>query len=514
MKKLLLMLAMILPLSAYSSEFHTSNELLMYYNDITGAGKSQSSLTDGFNYMDTLNLYGSDERDGLKYNYNLGLKFTDDRRNDVKNISITNLNGSFNKDAHSLALGDIFESFSQYTLASSLKGMQYKFKKDDSKLPEVTAVFGYPYPRWDSVWKDTKTAVTKRQVYGARLDENLGELNLGVNYLKSHDVELVNDNAKYDSKNYSFDLDYIIIPGLTLNGEYAKSDYDEKVSATSADGNAYRMEIVGDADPSRVSIEYENIDPDFLSLLGSAVPDRKKIKTGWRYKYSKLKTFNTALLWYRDNLDGQKSATTYSLRPEISMAVKKVIPSRPYSYANFSYKFDRRYGINSQKDHYFNVNYRDKFNEIDNDTNLGYTLYKTDSKIRDASEINFNTSFNTRLESQDSVYTPQLNLGSWYSNDDLSNQTDKIYEYSLGLGYEKPNSNITADVRLGQNFLRKEVGDDSAKLFASLNVYYRTSIMRLDSTVFLRVGYNNYNFSTDSNDFREKSISLGLNTAF
>ncbi|NLH38627.1 MAG: hypothetical protein GX445_00995 [Elusimicrobia bacterium] len=513
MKKLLLMLVLIVPLSGYASEFHTSNEFLMYYNDITGNGKNQSSLTDGFNYMDTLNLYGSDERDGLKYNYNLGLKFTDDRRNDVKNVSITNLNGSFNKDDHSLSLGDIFESFSQYTLASSLKGAEYKFKKDGSRIPEVTAVFGYPYPRWDSVWKDPKTVVTKRQVYGTRIHEDLGDLNLGLNYLKANDVKVVNDTTKYDSKNYSFDMDYIIMPGLTLNGEYAKSDYDEKISATSEKGDAYRMEIVGDADPSRVSIEYENIDPDYLSLLGSAVSDRKKIKTKWTYKYSKLKTFNTGLLWYRDNLDGQKTATTYSLRPEFSMSVKKIIPSRPYSYANFSYKFDRKYGNNSEKDHYFNVNYRDKLNEIDNDTNLGYTLYKTDS-VRDASEINFNTSFNTRLESSDCVYTPQLNLGSWYSNDELANQTDKIYEYSLGLGYEKPASNITADIRFGQNFLRKEVGDDSDKLFASLNVYYRTTVMNLDSTVFLRAGYNNYNFSTDSNDFREKSISLGFNTAF
>jgi len=54
MKKLLLMLVLIVPLPGYASEFHTSNEFLMYYNDITGNGKNQSSLTDGFNYMDTL----------------------------------------------------------------------------------------------------------------------------------------------------------------------------------------------------------------------------------------------------------------------------------------------------------------------------------------------------------------------------------------------------------------------------------------------------------------------------
>ncbi|MCX7647435.1 MAG: hypothetical protein N2Z60_02360 [Elusimicrobiales bacterium] len=498
----------------YSNEFHLSNEFSVYYNDITGDGKSQSALTDGLNYLDTLNLNGMGEKNDAKYNYNIGLKFTDDKRNDIKNISLTNLSGSFVKKEHTVNLGDIFESFSQYTLASSLKGAAYKFNKQDSKLPKITALFGYAYPRWDSVWKDPDTRVSKKQAYGIRVSEKISDLELGLNYLNTKDVELVNETQKYDSSNYSLDLNYIPMPGLTMNGEFAKSDTDEKLANANAKGNAYRFEIVGDADPSRVSIEYENVDPDYLSLMGSAVPDRRKIKTKWRYKYSKMITFNTGFLWYRDNLENQKANTTYSLRPEISMSVKKIFKSRPYSFADFSYKFDRKYGVNSQKDHYFNINYRDKFKDIDNDTNLGYTLYKTDKNVRNASEINFNTSFSSRIEKEDTVIRPSLNLGSWYSNDELSNQTDKIYEYSLGLGYEKPQKGFSADIRLGQNFLRKEVGDDSDKLFASLNCYYKTRIMKYDSTIFLRTAYNNYNFSTNSNDFREKSITLGVNTAF
>ncbi len=501
--------------SSFAAEFHASNEFSAYYNDISGDGKSQSSLTDGASYLDILNLYGSGEKNDLKYNYSLGLKFTDDRRNDIKNISLTNLSGSFNKQSHTLNLGDIFDSFSQYTLASSLKGAQYKFSKKDSKLPEFTALFGHTYARWDSYWKDPETAVSQRQAYGFRLKENLmNDFNLGLNYLRTNDTELMGETAKYDSKNYSLDLNYVPLPGLTINGEYAKSDSDEKISGTSGKAAAYRVEITGDADPSRVTLEYENVEPEYLSLLGSAVPDRRKAKAKWRYKYSKNITFNSGLLWYRDNLDGQKAATTYSMRPEISVAVKKIFKARPYSFADFSYKFDRKYGVNSQKDHYFNVNYRDKFAEMDNDTNIGYTLYDTDTNIRDASEINFNTSLNKRIEKNDKVLTPRLTLGSWYSNDNLSNQTDKLYEYSLGLGFEAPKSNISADIKAGQNFLRKETGDDSDRLFSSLNVYYRTKLLKADSTLFLKAGYNNYNFSTNSRDFREKSVMLGLNTSF
>ncbi|HOJ85364.1 MAG TPA: hypothetical protein PK103_01640 [Elusimicrobiales bacterium] len=40
----------------YSNEFHLSNEFSVYYNDISGDGKSQSALTDGLSYLDTLNI--------------------------------------------------------------------------------------------------------------------------------------------------------------------------------------------------------------------------------------------------------------------------------------------------------------------------------------------------------------------------------------------------------------------------------------------------------------------------
>lgn len=73
---------------SFAAEFHASNEFSAYYNDVSGAGKSQSSLTDGPGYLDTLNLYGLGEKKGLKYNYNLGLKFTDDRKNDIKTFRL------------------------------------------------------------------------------------------------------------------------------------------------------------------------------------------------------------------------------------------------------------------------------------------------------------------------------------------------------------------------------------------------------------------------------------------
>ncbi|GAB4034509.1 MAG: hypothetical protein Fur0012_14670 [Elusimicrobiota bacterium] len=508
----------VLGLQLCAGEFHASNEVSLYYNKVTGPGKANSSLTENLNYADLLSLNGSGEKGKASYNYNMGFKSTDDPRTDIKNVSLTNLNGYIKNGPHNLNAGDIFESFSQYSLATALKGGSYRYENASSALGQATVLFGYASPRWDSFWKDPLTRTQKKQAWGARLKKNLsGNLDLGLSMVNSKDVDSYNSTSRYEVSNLAMDFSFKPAPGLSFDGEAASSDYDENVSKASENGKAFRLQATGDADPSRVSVEYEEVSPDFLSPLGSSTPDRRKVKTKWRYKYSKYTTFNTGLLWYRNNLDGQLASTTKNWRPEVSMAVKKIFPSRPYSFADFSYKFDRKYGAgSSQADHYFNINYRDRLSEMDSDSNLGYTIYRTKTSVRDSREFNFNTSLSERLEKADSVFTPKITAGAWYSKDELSDYSDKVYEYSLGLGFEKPQNGFSSEIRLGQNFLRKgdPTSDDSAKTFASASLYYRTKIMKAASVIFLKAAFNDFNYSTNANDFREKSVTLGLNTSF
>ncbi|MEW5950274.1 MAG: hypothetical protein AB1637_00100 [Elusimicrobiota bacterium] len=501
-----------------AGEFHINNEFSAYYNKITGPGKAASSLTENLSYADLLNINSSGENKGLSYNYNLGLKFTDDERVDAKRVSLSNINGLIKKGEHSLFAGDIFENFSQYSLATALKGASYKFSPQKGAAPEITALFGYAAPRWDSLWKDPLTRIQQKQAWGARMKKNFyNSLDLGISMINSKDVDSYNFASKYETSNIAADFNYKVMPGLTFDGEFSSSDYDEKVSKSSEKGKAFRFQAVGDADPSRVSLEYEEISPDFISPLGSSTPDRRKIKGKWRYKYSKFSTVTTGLLWYRNNLDSQLSDTTYNWRPEISWAIKKPFRSRPYSFADISYKFDRKYGSgSSQGDHYINLNYRDKFGEIDSDSNLGYSLYKTEKDIRDSSEINFNTSFSSRKEKGEWSLIPKINLGLWRSQDELSDYSDKIYEYSLELGAEKPRAGLFAEIKAGQNILKKEdpASDDSAKTFASMSFRKKINIFKTESSVFLRAALNDFNYSTNSNDFREKSVTAGINTSF
>ena len=507
-------------------EFHASNEFSAVGNEIKGPGKSASSLTRGLNYLEVLNLYGNGTRGAWNYNYTVGGKATDDMRNDSRKLSLTNIQGRAANNVHTLTAGDVFEAFSQYALATSLKGASYRFLKEGTKLPEVTAIFGWAYPRWDSVWKDPLTRTVNRQAAGLRVKESFnGDLWAGLSAVSAKDTgRITSGDALYDAKNYTFDFGYIPMPGLNAAGEYSASDAELSASAgaarTSSKGSAARLELVGDADPSRVSLEYENVEPDFYSALGSASPDRRKVKARWRYKYTRQVTFTSGLLWYRNNLDKTRTAgTTRNWKPEFSAAIKKPFSGRPYSFAHLSYKFDRKYGGGSSgADHYLNANYRDRFAQLDSDTNLGYTLYKTKTGVRDAKEVNFNTSLNSRHQVKAMVFKPSVNLGAWYARDELAEETDKLYEYSLGLGLEAPDAGLTGDLRLGANMLRKSAAntDDSDKFFATLGAYWRPALpaMLKDSTIFLRAGYNGYAFTTSSRNFREKSVTVGINTSF
>ena len=508
------------------TEFHAANEFSFTQNDISGAGKDASSLTKGLNYLESLNVYGSGQRGAWTYNYTAGGKATDDLRNDAKHVSLTNIQGRATNSVHTVTVGDVFESFSQYSLATSLKGGSYRFAKEGSKLPEVTGVFGWAYPRWDSAWRDPLTRSITRQGAGLRVKQEVTpDLWAAGSYVGTKDTGRVSaSDALYDAKNYTFDFGYNPMPGLTAAGEYSASDADLSASAGTAvvnsKGTAGRIELVGDADPSRVSLEYENVEPDFFSALGSATPDRRKAKAKWRYKANKRVTVTSGLLWYRNNLDASKTAgTTYNWKPEISAAIKKPFASRPNSFADLSYKFDRKYGAGvSGADHYLNANYRDRFGELESDSNLGYTLYRTKTAVRDAREFNFNTSLNSRHQAGGVTLKPSVNLGTWYSKDELAETTDKLYEYSLGLGCEAPGADLTGDLRFGSNMLRKSAAgaDDSDKFFAALNAYWRPRLLAAlnESTIFLRAGYNDYSFTTTSRNFREKSVTVGLNTAF
>ncbi|MBI4847129.1 MAG: hypothetical protein HY808_00935 [Nitrospirae bacterium] len=508
-------------ISSAESELHLSDELSLTHNDITGPGSLSSSLTEGTHYLNVLGINGNGTVSRFDYTFNIGSKATDDPRNDVKNISLTNLNLKLTDKVNTVNIGDTFESFSQYSLSSALKGVSYRFYNKEANSPEVIIVYGAAHPRWDSMWRDIDTMSLERQAGAARIKYGFNdELDAGISLLKSEDDKIFMGSPLYDNLIYEIDAEYRPIAGLTVNAEAAINETSEIPSAGAADisshGSAFKIGAVGDGGPSRVTLEYERVSPEFITLLGSATADREKFKANWRYKYDKNISIKTGFLWYRDNLKGQKtSGRTDHYKPEIGVTVKKVF-DRQYAAADIGYKLDISENNNNttKVDNILDLNYRDRFGIFDSDTNLGYTSY--DGKgTSESEEFTYNTSLNSRHTSGRFIFKPAVYLGGWTSNDELDDTSDVIYEYSAGLGVDIPDMKITSNIKVGQNKLDKDSAgaDDSSKIFANMSIYYRPGLLsRLNQgMLYLRAYVNDFNYTTGTKDFRESSITTGIN---
>lgn len=503
---------------------HISNEFSLTHNEVSGPGKASSSLTEGLRYMNVLGVSGYGQVQGFDYSFNIGGKATDDLRNDVKQLSLTNFQFRASDKINTLNLGDTFESFSQYSLSTSLKGVSYRFYDESANTPDVTIVTGLVYPRWDHVWRDHETKTIERQAIGGRIKYNFTpEFFAGVNVVGLDDGKRIRStDSLYNSMVYSLDLEYRPIPGLTLKTESAfnttKVSEGENIDYKTRHGHAHKFEAVGDGGPSRVNLEYERIDPDFQALLGSATPDREKAKARWRYRYSKTLTVNSGFLWFRDNLEDQRPFTTHNYKPEIGVSVRRVF-DRQYSTAGLTYRFDRKDGgTSSTNNHITNFNYRDRFGIFDSDTNIGYTLYDTKTRVIDSRQYTYNTMLSSRHTLDKVILKPSLYLGGWTASDELADTRDVIYEYSIGLGLDIPDHKITSDFRIGMSKLEKEAAgtDDSLRSFANLSLYYRPDFLaKLNyGMLFLRAGLNDFSYTTGTRDFRETSVTTGLNVQF
>lgn len=516
-------IAVLTPIAVLAAEheIHGSNDFSITYNDVTGPGADrQSSLTEGIRYLEILNLFGNGRLGEFDYNWTIGAKATDDRRNDQKNFSLTNLQGRFTNKVHTFTMGDTFESFSQYALNTAVKGASYKFVSEEPMIPEISILYGVAYSRWDNMWG---VSATERQAIGGKIKQKLGsDFWIGFSGVQTIDHVRVMGNELVDEQTYTVDFEYRPIPGLTIHGESSWADggisrngqYDE------FSGNASKLSAIGDGGPSRVTLEYERVEPDYRTMLGSATPDREKAKAKWRYKYTKNLTITTAMLWYRNNLEDQIGFTTDHYKPEIGLTIKRPF-NRQYAVADISYKLDHTYSRNvNTVDQFINTSYRDRFGFVDSDTNFGIILYDTKS-VRRAQEFTYNTSLFSRHTVGKVVLKPSIYLGGWTSNEELMapQATDQIYEYSAGLGIDIPAVKITSNFKIGENRLEKEVGTDTTKTFANLNIYWRPEMLtKLQGMLYARASVNDFrydpNATTGSQNFRENSCTGGISLQF
>lgn len=509
---LFLLVAAAFPAAAYAEDFTSLRidfDAALSENDVDGAGKNRSFVSEGWKYTGMMNTELHGEYDDTRFNLRLGLRATNDRRSDYIPLSLTNAQGFIENKEHKLILGDVFEVFSRYSLSSSLKGANYRYEKKG--LPVFSVIGGRAYPRWESWWKDPDAVTLKREVYGANVKHQiLDDLNIGLSYLQSSDSDpAFQTETLYSNKVMAAVADYKPVPGLTLSGEAALSSTDIKNGAAASEaGQAFRFEAVGDQDPSRVVLEYERVSPDFESLVGSAVKDRESAGGSWRYKATGDVTVNTSMKWHRNSLDS-KALRTNTYRPAAGVNIRR-LGGRRYSSLDLKLKMDYRDApARVSSDWFASADYRDRVGLYDMDAGIGFSSYNAGKKDNDQLDTTARFSVSTRRTAGSIVLRPALSASAGYVDDDQAAITRKVYEYSASLGLSLPEKNLSSNFRVGQNFMRAPDADADA-VYVAAQINYSPRVMN-GGRFYAKFSLNDYSYQATGNDYAERIFTVGFN---
>jgi len=502
--------------------FHLSNQIEIYNTNISGPGAGQSSLTIGTHFIDLLNLNGI----GSGYSYNLGFKATDDRTKDIKDYTLTNLGFRLTKGPYALNCGDTYESFTQYTNNSLLKGFSLKYSNPVDNSTEVTFLYGIDIPRWDSFSKEQGLEVTRKDAWGLRGRHDFRNgFSFGITGIKSADNNfvLISTNTSdilYKNTVYSVDAEYTPLEGLTFKTEVARSVSLESVymsTTSSADfsGNAFMFKTVGDTTLGKITLEYENISPEFLTLLGSATKDREKIKFFWKLNVGKKLNIFFNYLGYRNNLDGT-GITIKNSRPEIGCSIMKLF-RRQYSNIDIRFQFENQSSAGSETmNNTLNLNYRDRFfGSLDNETTILLANYTTSGNIRNSLESAVTTLFRKRYTKGSYTVRPLGEFSGWTREDKISSTKDTRVGFGVGFDFEIPIYKFNSTIKINQSNFSPQKGDSMITTGFNLQLNYRLSLKPFNyGLVFIRIVSNDYKSSNESNSFREDTASAGLNIEF
>ena len=502
-------------------EVHMENDFSVVSNHITGPGQSQSYLTRGVNYLEALSVHGGGKAGDLAYRFNVGGKLTDDENLDTNQYSLTHFNVSFDTMEQRFAVGDILPFFSDYSLSSPLKGASYEYIADHSLwVPQITMLYGHSLPRWNGFWGGAEEEVLNRQVYGARAMYHLPfSLKAGINVVGSQDSDpKAPGTAMYDNTACAVDFHYQPAPGLSFAGESAfnatRVESQNQEVEEDLDGYALRFRGERQGHLLRIALEYERVSPEFDNPLGSALSDREKLKFAGQYRFNQKIQAYMNFLWFRDNLADQKLAgRTDVWRPEVGIACKNLF-QRPHALTRISYRKEIA-DCDSEKlerDDRFKINYRDSFGIIETNSSLGINLRNHANAAQDNAEYIYNTSLGSQLSLLGASLKPNLSLGGWTLKEELSTDEDRGRQYALGLGIDLPFYRITGAMSVGVNELEIAEGDDSVKSFGHFDISWQPAPLSPlnEMMLYLKGLYNDFSFSTRTEDFREEKIMAGM----
>lgn len=503
-------------------KFKITSEYTFTNNKVSGPGQAASSLSRGSHFTDVLNFDWNNTKDGNGLSLTFGLNITDDSTVDPKRLNLTNFALNYASPTHNATLGDVAASFSPYSMSGSVKGLSYRYQDAEQRGPELSLVYGSQYARWDNFWdNDPNTQSTPRMVRAARVKQQLADgLTVGVNYAQTHDRwRLTDSTTMYNTRVWSSDWVYKPTPFWTHSGEIARSalgQADPGAGYAKYSGSAVRFSSVMEKGQARFETEYEKVTPYFLTQAGSAIVDKEKLKTSWQDRLGLGSTYHVIAYWDRNNLAGQLSASDQNINYEAGVTFRQAF-GRENGIFDISLTRNREHdtATTNRMDKTLNFNYKDNFNGIDADATLGYT--RTDNAGA-ASQYSWthNLTLSGNLVRGKTTIVPTLTIA--HNKQAYSDFSSRVMtrEYSLGFTVNYADGDTLTFAGGWKNADYYSLTDNSNNWFASLNWTFKPAFLKAlgATSMYIKVGINDYSYTTYSRNYRENSIATGVRCEF
>ena len=509
---------------ATSVEVRWSNQFTVTVNEVTGPGAAWSSLPTGTNFF---NVYQYDFKKtwgDRNFSFGTAVNLSSSKATDPKSIVLSRLELKYSLPGHAWAIGDTMTSFSPYALSGSAKGLTYQYSDPARKNADISLVYGIAYPRWDNFWdSDTATRSIQRKVAGARIGKTGKKFDWGFSAVRTEDSGRITPyDYLYD--NLLFAADWAMRPDefWTFTGEHSRSGAsytkEEGVAAEGLQGWAHRISAVRSAGRQRFSLEWEEVTPQYTTLMGSATVDRERVKLGYRDRLSRDVTWRFTNLWFRDNLDGQKYYGTQTWQPELGISIGRLF-KREYAVLDLAHRLNAQTYLDGYtRDHTTVIGYRDRFGAVDAELNAEISAYDTFGQYR-SYELMHNLTLSTTSSRGKATLSPTLYMGFWRAQEALNTYyRDERWEMSLGLSFTDKTSHLSGSVKAGTNrLLKTDGGDNSDKWFANLELRWKPPYLNKkyrDASLFVRWLLNDFRFTTTTNNYRESSLAFGVNLEY
>lgn len=508
---------------AASSLIQVDNRTDLINYSLSGPGQASSFYQAGGHILHETDIRAENTHDNSwESTMNLNFRLTDNDQFDPEKASIERLSLKLNNDRVQLDFGDYFANFSQYSMNKSIKGLgaQVNFNDKENYLRLAYGIFD---PQWEYLYQTPNGEGMDRFGGGLRYQMAREKYRVGLNF------GYVRDDA--DDKNRSTEDAYLqYVPavdweyrleGLVFNGESAYSDTEATTVGdvkTETTGNAHRISAKARMDDLKLNGKWERVSPDFVPLGGGATPDRQRFYGKADYDLAKNWDLFGIFDHSADNLDSQLSTTTTNITGELGVKRK-----RAFNRNSMNISLSARRKWNDTEDNSrestsdrikFGIDDRiakvirvsgDFEAVLDDDTTPGgpstsdffYNLSLSSRHRLKDGDLELRPRFSVSLQERENL---TANGDDFTTNMKLD--IDATYQKFLRFGIDA--EMVQNDIKNGEDSLRKKIG-----AFCEIRPDWLQN-----GSVRLEAASNEYDFDTNTSDYREEIVKLMLRYSF